>query len=169
MNKPVNFADGLESLTASLGTARDKATSVAYVETYIDDQQLTAAYKTSWLAKKIIDIPASDTFRRWRNWQAEEDQIEKLEALEKKLEIKEKMLRAYKLARLYGCCYVYFDLGDDQSKPADPTKVKLGGIRFATVLTHRQLSPGEIEQDALSGQFGKPKRFNVVGTTTVEL
>lgn len=166
MSKTVAFADGLESLTASLGTARDKATSVAYVETYIDDQQLTAAYKTSWLAKKIVDIPANDTFRRWRNWQAEEDQIEKLEKLEKKLAIKDKMLRAYTLARLYGCCYVYFDLGDKQSEPADPTKVKLGGIRFATVLTHRQLSPGEIEQDALSDQFGKPKWFDVVGPTT---
>jgi len=166
MNKPTAFSDGLESLTASLGTARDKATSVAYVEKYIDDQQLTAAYKTSWLAKKIIDIPASDTFRRWRDWQAEEDQIEKLEELEKKLAIKEKMLRAYKLARLYGCCYVYFDLGDDPSQPVDPTKVKLGGIRFATVLTHRQLSPGEIEQDALSDLFGKPKWFDVVGPTT---
>lgn len=165
MNKPVNFADGLESLTASLGTARDKATSVAYVETYVDDQQLTAAYKTSWLAKKIVDIPATDTFRRWRNWQAEEDQIEKLEALEKKLGLKEKFLRADKLARLYGCCYVYYDMGDDQSLPVDPTKVKLEGIRFATVLTHRQLSPGEIEQDALSDRFGKPKWFDVVGPT----
>jgi len=165
MNKPVAFADGLESLTASLGTARDKATSVTYVETHIGDQQLTAAYKTSWLAKKIVDVPASDTFRRWRNWQAEEDQVEKLEELEKKLGIKEKLVRATKLARLYGSCYIYYDLGDDQSLPLDPTKVKRGGIRFATVLTHRQLNPGEIEQDALSDQFGKPKWFDVVGTT----
>jgi len=165
MNKPVNFADGLESLTASLGTARDKATSVEYFEKHVDDQQLTAAYKTSWLAKKIVDIPSTDTFRRWRNWQAEEDQIEKLEALEKKLGLQEKFLRADKLARLYGCCYVYYDMGDDPSLPVDPTKVKLGGIRFATVLTHRQLSPGEIEQDALSDRFGKPKWFDVVGST----
>jgi len=166
MNMPVNIADGLESITASLGTARDKASSVVYAETYINDEELTAAYKTSWLARKIIDVPATDTFRRWRNWQAEEDQIEKLEDLEKKLGLKEKFTRAKKLARLYGCCYVYYDLGDDQMQPVDLSKVKASGIRFVTVLTHRQLSPGEIEQDALSDQFGKPKWFDVVSTTS---
>jgi len=166
MNMPVNIADGLESITASLGTARDKASSVVYAESYVNDEELTAAYKTSWLARKIIDVPATDIFRRWRNWQAEEDQIEKLEDLEKKLGLKEKFTRAKKLARLYGCCYVYYDLGDDQMQPVDLSKVKASGIRFVTVLTHRQLSPGEIEQDALSDQFGKPKWFDVVSTTS---
>ena len=156
------IADGITSLTAGLNTDRDKAASVYYDQPTQDDQQLLAAYRTSWLARKIVEIPAFDTFRKWRSWQATDEQVEKIEAEEMRLDIKAKMMRCETMARLYGGAAIYFDLGDEASKPA-PTKIRLGQIRFCTVLSHAQLSPGMLDQDPLSSTFGMPLWYTISG------
>mgnify|MGYP001358299384 CR=1 FL=1 len=161
--------DGLASAIAGLGTERDKAATVYYTEPTIDLQQLVAAYRTSWLPRKIIDIPALDSCRAWRSWQAKNPQIEKLEAEETRLGVQGKVLEARKKARLFGGAAIYFDLGDDASQPLDVEKVKAGGIRFLTVLTPRQLQPGEIETDPLSPLYGRPKDYSVVSGTTAQV
>jgi len=165
----VSFKDGLQSMVAELGTARDKATSVKYVTIEYSDQELVLAYRNSWLARKIVDIPALDTFRAWRGWQAGEDQIEAIEETEKRLGVQAKVMRAFKLARLFGSCYLYFDLGDDPTKPVAPERIKRDGLRFLTVLTHRQLMPGQVEDDPISDQFGKPMWYTVVGSKSANL
>ncbi|MFC3208130.1 anti-CBASS protein Acb1 family protein [Aquamicrobium soli] len=154
--------DGLASAIAGLGTERDKAASVYYTEPTIDLQQLVAAYRTAWLPRKIIDIPALDSCREWRSWQAKNPQIEKLEAEEKRLGVQGKVLEARKKARLFGGSAIYIDLGDDASQPMDVEKVRVGGIRFLTVLTPRQLQPGEIETDPLSPLYGRPRDYTIV-------
>lgn len=163
MPETLNIQDGLISTVAELGTMRDKGASVSYVEAEYQDQELVAAYRTSWLARKIVDIPAQDMFRAWRSWQAEEDQIEKIEKLEKHLGIQIKLLKAKRFARLYGECHLYFDLGDDPASPVNPERVRKGGLRFVTLLTHRQIQPGDVDQDPLSPTFGKPLWYAVVG------
>lgn len=166
--KITNIMDGITSLVANLGTQRDKAATVEYVENVYEEHEIRAIYRTSWLANKIVDIPAFDSFRRWRSWQASKDQVELLEEEEKRLDLKAKMLKVETLARLYGGAALYFDLGDDPSKKA-PSVVKKGAIRFCTVLTHKHLSPGEIDLDPLSPDFGMPLWYSVVGATRGEL
>ncbi len=161
--------DGLASAIAGLGTERDKAASVYYTDPTIDVQQLVAAYRTSWLPRKIIDIPALDSCRAWRSWQAKNPQIEKLEAEEKRLGVQSKILEARKKARLFGGAAIYIDLGDDASQELDPDTVKAGGVRFLTVLTSRQLQPGEIETDPLSPFYGRPKDYSIVAGTTAQV
>lgn len=126
--------DGLASMVAGLGTERDKAATVYYTDPVIDPQQLVAAYRTSWLPRKIVDIPALDSCRAWRSWQAKNGQIEKIEAEEKRLGVQAKVLDARKKARLFGGAAIYIDLGDDASQELKPDAVKVGGIRFLTVL-----------------------------------
>ena len=158
--------DGLASAMAGLGTERDKAASVYYTDPVIDPQQLVAAYRTSWLPRKIVDIPALDSCRNWRAWQASQEQIELIEAEEKRLNVRGKVLEARKKARLFGGAAVYADFGDDASKPLDISRVAKGGIRFLTVFTPRQLVPGEIETDPMSEFFGMPKDFTIAGGAT---
>jgi phage-related protein (TIGR01555 family) len=155
-------SDGLSSAIAGLGTERDKAASVYYSEPVIDQQQLVAAYRTSWLPRKIIDIPALDSCRAWRSWQAKNGQIEMIEAEEKRLNVQGKVLEARKKARLFGGAALYIDLGDDASKELKPEAVKAGGIRFLTVLSPRQLQPGDIETDPLSPLYNRPKTYSLV-------
>lgn len=158
--------DGLASLVSGLGTERDKAASVYYTEPTIRDEELVNAYRGSWMARKIVDIPALDSCRAWRAWQAKAPQIEAIEAEEKRLNVKGKVLDARRKARLFGGAAVYMDFGDDASKPLDIEKVKKGGIRFLTVLTRRQLVAGDIDTDPLSEFYNRPKEYSLASGST---
>lgn len=160
--------DGLASALAGLGTDRDKAATVYYADPIIDQQQLVASYRGAWLPRKIVDIPALDSCRNWRSWQAKNKQIEIIEAEEKRLNLKGKVLEARKKARLFGGAALYIDLGDDASKPLRADAVGQGGLRFVTVLTPRQLQPGEIDTDPLSAYYGRPKDYTLVAGTTAQ-
>lgn len=163
MNAPL-IKDGLQSLTAELGTSRDKAASVSYKVTEYNDHDLVSAYRTSWLARKIVDIPAQDSTREWRAWKGEEDQIEKIEEEERRLGLQAKAMRAATLGRLYGVAYLYYDLGDDPGTPISPERIKTGGLRFITVLTHQQLVAGEYDQDPLSPTYGLPRWYDTANS-----
>lgn len=164
---PALLNDGIQSMVAQLGTDRDKASSVEYVAIEYDDQQLETVYRTSWLARKIVTIPALDSFRAWRAWQAEKPMIELLEKEEARLKLRRKLVRAKALARLYGESFIYFDIGESgqgvAATPLNVDKVKKNGIRFVTVLSHRQLVPGDVDQDPLSETFGEPIFYRIAG------
>lgn len=166
MGEVITIGDGLANALSGLNTERDKAAHSYYAEPTIDPMELVNAYRGSWMARKIVDIPALDSCRNWRAWQASQDQIELIEAEEKRLNVRGKVLEARKKARLFGGAAVYADFGDDASKPLDVTRVAKGGIRFLTVFTPRQLVPGEIETDPMSEFFGMPKAFTIAGGAT---
>ncbi|WP_312126306.1 anti-CBASS protein Acb1 family protein [Brevundimonas sp.] len=163
MGEVITIGDGLANALSGLNTERDKAAHSYYAEPTVDPAELINAYRGSWMARKIVDIPALDSCRAWRAWQAADGQIELIEAEEKRLNAQGKVLEARKKARLFGGAAVYADFGDDASKPLDLERVKKGGIRFLTVFTPRQLVPGEIETDPMSEFFGMPKEFTVAG------
>jgi len=72
--------DSMRNFLAGFGLfGRDKAASQQFVWAPLDRQQLESAYRGDWLARKIVDIPAFDSCRQWRQWEAENDQIELLE------------------------------------------------------------------------------------------
>ena len=154
--------DSLTSLVSRMGTDRDKAATVFYTHVVLSDEQLVASYSSSWLPRKIVDIPALDSCRKWRNWQAEDDQIEAIEAEEKRLNVKGKILEAYKKARLFGGAAVYIGTGDQNTRePLDVERLQTGGIKYLTVMTRRQLTAGEVDRDPASEWYGKPKVYTV--------
>ncbi|RVN55444.1 DUF1073 domain-containing protein [Sinorhizobium meliloti] len=116
--------DSLTSLVSRMGTERDKAATTFYAHTVLSDEQLIAAYSTSWLPRKIVDIPALDACRKWRDWQAKKPQIEAIEEEEKRLNVKGKILEASKKGRLFGGAAVYIGIGDeDPSQPLDDAEI----------------------------------------------
>lgn len=166
MGEVVMIGDGLANALSGLNTERDKAAHSYYAEPTVDVLELVNAYRGSWMARKIVDIPAMDSCRNWRGWQADQADIELIEAEEKRLNVRGKVLEARKKARLFGGAAVYADFGDDASRPLDFERVQKGGIRFLTVFTPRQLVPGEIDTDPLSEFFGMPKEFTIAGGAT---
>ena len=106
------FIDSLQNFVAGLGTSRDKAAHSLYSATVLTDQQLSDMYRTSWLARKIIDIIPLDATRQWRAWQAKNDNIETIEALEDKLAIRNKVREALTKARLFGGAALYIGTRD---------------------------------------------------------
>src|SRR5690349_5702773 len=122
--------DGLMSLASRMGTERDKAASVFYAQPILTDEQIIAAYRGSWLPRKIVDIPALDSCRKWRNWQAESDQIGAIEAEERRLNLRGKVLEAAKKGRLFGGAALFIGTGDaDPSQPLDAERVGKGGLK----------------------------------------
>lgn len=157
--------DSLTSLVSGMGSDRDKSASVSYVASKADDMQLVNAYSYAWLPRAIVDMPASDCFRKWREWQGDADVVGKIEREEKRLGLREKLEMAYVWARLFGRGYVYFDTGDRPDKPLNIDRVKLGGIRFAQAYSHMELTEGDIDTDPMSPYYRLPAWYEVSSAT----
>lgn len=171
MGNIITFArDSLTSLVSRMGTDRDKASTTFYAHTILSDEQLIAAYSTAWLPRKIVDIPALDACRKWRDWQAKKPQIEAIEKEEQRLNVKGKILEAAKKGRLFGGAAVYVGTGD--ANPADPLdveRIKKGGIRYLNVMTRRQLKAGEIDRNPESEWYGRPKDYCLTGANGTQI
>lgn len=158
--------DSLLALTSGMGDpTRDKAAGTYYGPSFLTDEQLLYAYQGSWLPQKIVNIPAMDSIRKGRDWQAENKQIEAIEAEEKRLGLWQKLLDARIKARLWGGAAIY--MGTDQS-PETPLRLDglgKGGLKYLTVLSRREVIAGELDQDALAETYGRPKDYQVTGAT----
>ncbi|MGV4796141.1 anti-CBASS protein Acb1 family protein [Rhizobium sp. F40D2] len=161
--------DSLRSVVAGLGDpTRDKMATAAYGIEYIDDYQLAAIYKSNWLGRKIVDIPAMDAVRKGRDWQAEQDQIELIEAEEKRLGYWQKLLEVKTKARLWGGAALFIGTGEqDLMQPLNVEGMKKSGIKYLTVLGRRDVTAGPIEQNVLSEFYGKPAYYEVTGNTSM--
>lgn len=159
------LSDKLVNFVANLGTERDKAAGSFYAPVLLTDEQLQNAYRGAWFPRKVVDIPAKDATRRWRAWQASKAQIEKLEAEEKRLQVKARTMEALIKARLWGGAAIFIGTGDiDTSKPLVPDRIKAGGIKYLTVMSRRDLSATEQDRDVMSPNYGKPKAYRLGGS-----
>lgn len=87
---------------------------------------METTYDTSTWFGKIIDIRADDATREWRSWKAEQDEIEDLEGLEKRLGVQAKINQALKWADLYGGAVIIPDLPGNSAAPYGPSR-SMGG------------------------------------------
>ncbi|KAF1016190.1 MAG: hypothetical protein GAK31_01679 [Stenotrophomonas maltophilia] len=166
MNQLALFQDGLVNLTANLGTPRDKAASTFYGMPMLSDAEASNAYRGTWLARKVIDIPAMDSCRKWRGWSANQKQISAIEAEEKRLGLQQKMLEALIRARLGGGAALYIGTGQsDPAQPLKPESLGKGGIRHINVLSKRVLQAGELDRDPESPGYGRPAFYNLSSGT----
>ncbi|MFK0273664.1 DUF1073 domain-containing protein [Ensifer sp. NPDC090286] len=154
--------DSLTNMVANLGTSRDKASATFYSMPMLSDEELLNAYRGAWLPRKIVDIPAFDSVRAWRDWQAKKAQIEAIEKEETRLNVKGKILDAKVKARLWGGAAIVIGTGDlELSTSLDVERVGKGGLKYLTVMSKRNLTAGEIERDPASEWYGKPKLYQV--------
>lgn len=168
----MTIMDGLRNIVANLGTDRDKAAHSHYYNTTIDDPQLVAMYRTSAIARNVVDLPAEDATREWREWQAEADQITAIEAEEKRLGLQGKTMQNLKRARLFGGAAIYIGTRDlDASKPLDPARIGKGGLQYLAVLNRSEITAGQIQRDPRLPNYGKPIKYtmNPANGTQVEI
>jgi phage-related protein (TIGR01555 family) len=156
-------ADGLTNAISGAGGANDKRAYDRYSFCVpVTQAEVEAAYRTSWLARKIHDLPPWDMTREWRDWQATKEQITAIEAEEKRLGLRAKVRKALTWARLYGGAALILGLGDaDPSQPV--STVAKGGLRYVHVMTRYQVTIPEIDTDPASDFFGQPVRYDLNG------
>jgi phage-related protein (TIGR01555 family) len=154
--------DGLANVASGRGTTVDKRSYNSWYFNALTAQQVEAAYRSNWLARKIVDIPAKDMTREGRAWQAEKNPIEALEAEEKRLQLWPKLLRCLSLARLYGGAALIPSVGDaNLEEPLNVEAVKKGGLRWASVYNRYQLTHGDEILDPESEWRGMPEWFQI--------
>lgn len=155
--------DGLRNIVANLGTSRDKASGSTYDDHTVNDDQLIAMYRTSAIAKKIVDLPAEDSLREWREWQAKSADITLIEAEETRLGLQGNLVRTSKRARLFGGAAIFISTADkDLTKPLDPSRIVKGGLKYLSVVNRFELNAGDIERDPRLPEFGKPRSYSMM-------
>lgn len=149
------IADGLQSLATRLGTSQDKAATVSYAINMLDDQQLEAAFRTSWVMRKVVTIPAMDAVRKWREWSGEG--AKEIEAMEDAYRIRAKINEAKWKARLYGGAAILIGAGrENLDHPLDPITIRKGDLRYLTVITRKDIIAGLADIDPRSPRYGLP-------------
>lgn len=158
-------ADGLANLYSRLGTGADRNTQSAYWVPIISQQQVEAAYRSSWLTRKVHDLPAFEMTRAGRLWQADAAQIELLEAYESRVGLWQKLREALRTARLHGGSAIV--LGVRSGMPDQPLRVDSLGketLRYAVVFSRHQLTvPFGFEHDPESDFYGQPAMYEIRG------
>jgi phage-related protein (TIGR01555 family) len=143
-----------------MGTDKDKMVGTFFGFDLMSQQQLEAAYRGDWIARKIVDIPAYDATREWRNWQAESGDITMIEELEKDFGLQRKLALAMQRGRLYGGGALI--MGVDQGNPDEPLELEALGkdcLKFVHVVSRYELSAGEMNYDVLDPFYGEPKYY----------
>ena len=71
MAKILNMFDGLRNALTGQGTGRDPRTATHYAisRPMMTQHELAAAYRGSGIMRKIVNIPALDMVREWREWE----------------------------------------------------------------------------------------------------
>jgi phage-related protein (TIGR01555 family) len=158
--------DRLTSVMSGMGTTADKRTHLFYNYQAMSGEQAEAGYRTSWLNRKIVDIPPFDMTRERRNWQAEGTDIEVIEREEKRLQLWAKLQRALVLARLYGGGALVLGVpGSNVEDEIRPEQVGKGGLSYVHVMSRQQLSEGQVREDPADPWFGQPEHFTILGRT----
>lgn len=149
----IGDAGAYTNFVSNIGTERDKASHGSFVKKVIPDEQLEAVYQ-HWLAKRIVNRPASDMLRAgWFFEGIQDKDLLKLKEACKAFNLDGVLLSSLVLSRLYGVCYVLLGTvdGGNLDQPFDLNKLGIGRLEFFTVLkkkhieadTSKYLSPKE--------------------------
>lgn len=115
-----------------------------------------AAYLGSGLLQKVIDIPAADRTREWRDWQAESDQITAIEAEEKRLGLRAKIKAAEVLRGIGGGALILALPGNPPEPAPAPSR---GQLQAVNLVSRKQLQLVDIDEDLTSPTYGEPRLF----------
>jgi phage-related protein (TIGR01555 family) len=159
--------DTLVNLVSGLGTGKDKGAgfNTTYNFCPMTMDQALAAYRSSWIIRKAIDIPAKDMTRAWRTWHSDQTSVELIEQLETALFVQVRIQQAIQRGRLFGGCLLYMGIkGQDPSTPLNLKRVRKGDLQYLHVFSKWEVGATEIELDIMSPYYGQPKAY-VVGNT----
>lgn len=165
---PAAVADGLRNVFSGMGTGADKRYHDRYgmgSSDIVDRSEVEAAYRTSWLIRKIHDLPPFDMTRQGRKWQAEGEEIAVIETAERGLQVWPKIRRAMTLARLYGGGALIMGVNQGTpDQPLAPGRIAPNALQYLHVVSRYQLTLGDLETDIMSPTFGQPRHYELTST-----
>ena len=156
--------DGLANIASGMGGNADKRSHQFYTHHCpLPYQQIEARYRSSWLARKVIDLPASEMTRPKRLWQADGADIGKMEELERTIGLWAKLEEALRLGRMGGAVMV---LGSGANVGA-PLNAETATLDYLHVMSKEEVSLGPIQLDPGSPDYGQPVYYEVLGNSSM--
>ena len=162
--------DGFANPVSFLGESSALFSAGTFVRSGLtqDPEKLTTLYRESWLAKKIIDMPAEDMTRAWYTLSADlpEEDMDALKNLEARHAIRNEITNAIRWARLYGGSIALMVIRGDEdklSRPLDPDLLYPGCFQGLLVLDRFQsVEPSmELVEDLDDPDFGLPAYYDI--------
>jgi phage-related protein (TIGR01555 family) len=162
-------ADGLQNVVANIGTGRDKRSHSHFTlgaGSFVFHPELEAAYQDSWIARKIVDIPAEDATREWRTFKGEHAQAIAQE--EKRLGIQQQIQDLISFSRLYGGAVLLMITGQPLDRPLNVDAIQKGGLKRLVVLDRWDLSCLNINYtNPTEPSYLLPEYYSVVGGSSL--
>ena len=162
--------DGYANALAFLGESSPLLSGGVFERSELTRQTelLTAAYRESWLAKRIIDMPSEDMTRAWYTLSANlpEADLRRLKLLEARHSVKQELTAALRWARLYGgslALMVIRGEEDQLDRPMDPDFLLPDCFQGLLVLDRAQGIEPSLERvtDLEDPDFGLPMYYTV--------
>ena len=167
LSVPTN--DGLVNMVSRLGTGADKSVHYRYVRSYVNQQDIDAAYRSS-VFKKAVDIPPGDMVREWRSYKGiDEEQISAIEAEETRLGLRQKIREAMIMARKDGNSVILLGAGGNAASKLTPEAVQKDGLKYITVLSKDDISPRMRDRDPYSPTFNEASYWTLKNTAQTQV
>jgi uncharacterized protein len=163
-SQPVRIGDGVTEAIQFAGAGSYFGNRFGGVmERLFAPQLAAAAYLCSGMLQKVIDIPAADRVREWRDWQAEKGQIEAIEAEESRLQIIAKVKFCEVLRGVGGGALILVTPGDGEYMQQElrPDSIGKGQLVAVNVARRGELIPEDFDIDLASPTYGEPRMWRV--------
>ena len=155
---------GYRNVTSGAGGRSDKSRSGIYTPSRFPHHVLQTTYVESWAAKAFIDIPVDDMFIRWRDFNADNDTIERMQEAERKHAVQENLMDVLKGARLYGSAMLLI-LTDEAptDEPLDITRLRKDCLLNLLPINRYNLAQyPTTNNDPFSKEFNKMEYYDVM-------
>lgn len=161
VRKTAMTGDSLQNVITGLGTGRSKRSYTNFTyDSLTGYAELEAAYVSNWIARAIVDYPADDMTREWRDIKCKD--AEAIRAEEDRLMLQSKVNKVNKWSRLYGGGALLMLTNQDFEKPLDVNKIGKGDLTRLVVLDRYQMYPGVLNTwDILAENYMHPEHWTV--------
>ena len=172
-----NVIGGIGNTLSGAGGEADKVATAHWKPSWFTTRHpLDYVYGESWAAEKIVDIPGTDMFLRWRTWdtpamepeeEGKEEALKKgqsdgeaMEEGERDAMVREKLWDLVRCGRLYGTgLIVMMTDEDDMDTPLDLNRVREGGLLNLFCTDRFAATAREWEADPYSPNYSYPEHY----------
>lgn len=159
--RPVAVGDGLSSATHAMVGQSQPNVAFKYRAPSIDLAEFYNCYDTSQLAQLLINTLPEDTVSEWREWQAKDEDVNRIEAVERRFNLRKQVRDLQVYAAIEGEAMLYFDDGTKPSEPMDVSRAGRGSLRFVSCLRRQQYTYADTIKDPLSEWYGHPLYYQI--------
>ena len=162
--------DGYSNAAAFIGEDSPLMSSGTFIRSGLTGKSelLTATYRVSWLAKRIIDMPSEDMTRAWYRLSTSlpESELDALRRLEAKHSVKQEIANAIRWGRLYGGALAVMVIRGEEDRLEEPLDYDMllpECFQGLLVIDRAQgISPSlELVSDLDDPDFGLPEYYTV--------